>query len=71
MVCWLERRRLGHREITRGRGSTVFFGRRRVLFMGCGEEGREVDPVHDGDGLILLPGSRDGKAVSSFVNAKR
>jgi len=31
--------------------------------MECGEETREADPIYGGNGLVLLPGSREGRQL--------
>jgi len=44
-------------------GSIFFFGRGRVLSSRCKDEIFEIDPVHGGDGLVLLPSGRDGRQL--------
>ena len=64
MTWGLVSRRFGRREITGGgEGSILFLGKRRVISSRRVDEIVEVDPIRDVDGLVLLPGGRDGRQL--------
>ena len=64
-VTWgLVSRRFGWREITGGgEGSILFLRRGRVISSRREDEIVEVDPIRGGDGLVLLPGGRNGRQL--------
>jgi len=64
-VTWgLVSNRLRRREITGGLlGSILFLRRERVISSRRVDEIIEIDPIRSGDGLVLLPDSRDGRQL--------
>jgi len=64
-MCGLVRSWSRVRKITGGRlgCSIFFFWWRRILSSRREDEIVEVDPVRDGNGLVLLPDGRDGRQL--------
>jgi len=63
VVHWLVSRRFRRREITGGRGISIFFREGGSLCSGCKDQIKEIDLIRGGNGLVPLPASRNGRQL--------
>jgi len=63
VMCGLVSSWLRGREITWSWGFSIFFRRGGRVCSRCNYQIVKVDLIHGGDGLILLPDSRDGRQL--------